>query len=77
MHSRAFRWFSAAPLVFEFLGFLPLQLNQIWRIFCAVYGEEADPFSETYVLQCKTFEVLCVSPPPSCCPFGRTGLTLV
>jgi hypothetical protein len=24
MHSRAFRWFSAAPLVFLFLGFLPL-----------------------------------------------------
>ncbi len=40
MHSHTFRWFSAAPLVFLFLGFLPLQLNQIWRIFCVMYGEE-------------------------------------
>ncbi len=44
MHSRVFRWFSAAPLVFYFLGFLPLQL--IWRIFLP------------YVLQCKTFTVI-------------------
>ncbi len=38
MHSHAFRWFSAAPLVFLFLGLLPLQLNQIWRIFF-MYGK--------------------------------------
>jgi hypothetical protein len=29
--------FSAAPLVFLFLCLLPLQLNQIWRIFCVMY----------------------------------------
>jgi hypothetical protein len=40
MHSHAFRWFSAAPLVFLFLGLLPLQMYQIWRIFCVMYGEE-------------------------------------
>jgi hypothetical protein len=40
MHSHTFRWFSAAPLLFVFLGLLPLQLNQIWRIFCVMYGEE-------------------------------------
>jgi hypothetical protein len=40
MHSHAFRWFSAAPLVFLFLGLLPLQLYQIWRIFFVMYGEE-------------------------------------
>ncbi len=40
MHSHAFRWVSAAPLVLLFLGILPLQLNQIWRIFCVMYGEE-------------------------------------
>ncbi len=40
MHRYAFRWFSASPLVFMFLGLLPLQLNQIWRIFCVMYGEE-------------------------------------
>ena len=40
MHSHAFRWFSAAPLGFLFLGLLSLQLNQIWRIFCVLYGEE-------------------------------------
>jgi hypothetical protein len=40
MHSHAFRWFSAAPLVFLFLGLLPLQLNQIWWIICVMYGEE-------------------------------------
>jgi hypothetical protein len=40
MHSHAFRWFSATPLVFLFLGLLPLQLYQIWRIFCVMYGEE-------------------------------------
>jgi hypothetical protein len=40
MHSHAFRWFSAAPLVFLFLALLPLQLYQIWRIFCVMYGEE-------------------------------------
>ncbi len=40
MHSHTFRWFSAAPLVFVFLGLLPSQLNQIWRIFCVMYGEE-------------------------------------
>jgi hypothetical protein len=40
MHSPTFPWFSAAPLVFLFLGLLPLQLNQIWRIFCVMYGEE-------------------------------------
>jgi hypothetical protein len=38
MHSDAFRWFSAAPLVFLFLGLLPLQLYQIWWIFCVMYG---------------------------------------
>jgi hypothetical protein len=38
--THAFRWFSAAPLVFLFLGLLPLQLYQIWRIFCVMYGEE-------------------------------------
>ncbi len=37
MHSHTFRWFSDAPLVFLFLGFLPLQLNEIWRIFCFVW----------------------------------------
>ncbi len=42
MHSHAFRWFSAAPLVFLFLGLLPLQLYQIWRIFCIKYGEECE-----------------------------------
>jgi len=31
---------SAAPPVFLFLGLLPLQLNQIWRIFCVINGEE-------------------------------------
>jgi hypothetical protein len=40
MHCRAFRWFSAAPLVLLFLGFLPLQLDQIWRILCVMFGEE-------------------------------------
>jgi hypothetical protein len=41
MHSHVvFRWFSAAPLVFLFLDLLPLQLNQIWRIFCVMCGEE-------------------------------------
>ncbi len=40
IHSHAFRWFSAAPLIFLFLGLLSLQLNQIWRIFCVTYGEE-------------------------------------
>jgi hypothetical protein len=40
MHSHAFRRFSVASLVFLFLGLLPLQLNQIWRIFCVMYGEE-------------------------------------
>jgi hypothetical protein len=43
MHSHAFPWFSAAPPVFLFLGFLPLQLNQIWQIFVSytpTYGEE-------------------------------------
>jgi hypothetical protein len=40
MHSHSFRWFSAAPLDFLFLGLLPLQLYQIWRIFCVKYGEE-------------------------------------
>jgi hypothetical protein len=40
MHSRFFRWFSAAPLGFLFLGFLPLQLNQIWQILCVMYEEE-------------------------------------
>ncbi len=40
MHSHAFRWFSAAPLVFLCLGLLPLKLYQIWRIFCVMYGEE-------------------------------------
>jgi hypothetical protein len=28
MHSHAFRWFSASPLVFLLLGLLPLQLSQ-------------------------------------------------
>jgi hypothetical protein len=42
MHSRAFRWFSAAPLVFLFIGFLPLQLNKIWQILCVMYGEEGE-----------------------------------
>jgi hypothetical protein len=40
MHIHGFHWFSAAPLVFLFLGLLPLQLYQIWRIFCVMYGEE-------------------------------------
>ncbi len=40
MHSPTFRWVSAAPPVFLFLGFLLLQLNQIWRIFSVMYGEE-------------------------------------
>jgi hypothetical protein len=40
MHSRAFRWFSEAPLVFLFLDFLPLQIKQIWRILCVMYGEK-------------------------------------
>jgi hypothetical protein len=34
------RCFTASPLVFLFLGFLPLQLNQIWRILCVMFGEE-------------------------------------
>jgi hypothetical protein len=38
--SRAFRWFSATTLVFLFIGFLPLQLNQIWWILCVMYGED-------------------------------------
>jgi hypothetical protein len=40
MHNHAFRWFSAAPPVFLFLGFLSLQLNQILRIFCVLYGDD-------------------------------------
>jgi hypothetical protein len=40
MHRYAFGWFSASPLVFLFLGLLPLQLNQIWWIFCVMYGEK-------------------------------------
>jgi hypothetical protein len=40
MHSHAFSWFPAAPLVFLFLGLLPSQLYQIWWIFCVMYGEE-------------------------------------
>ncbi len=40
LHSHEFRWFSVASLVFLFFGFLTLQLNQIWWIFCAMYGEE-------------------------------------
>ncbi len=36
MHSRTFRRFFASPLVFLFHGFLLLQLNQIWRIFCVM-----------------------------------------
>jgi hypothetical protein len=40
MHSHTFRQFSASPLVFLFFGFLLLQLNQIWRIFCVMLGEE-------------------------------------
>ena len=40
VHSRALRWLSAAPLVFLFLGFLPLQIKQICRILCVMYGEE-------------------------------------
>jgi hypothetical protein len=40
VHSHTFRWFSVASPVFLFLGLLPLQLNQIWRIFCVMYGEE-------------------------------------
>ncbi len=41
MHGRTFRWFSASPLVFLFLGFLSLQRNQIWRILCLMYEEES------------------------------------
>ncbi len=40
LHSHTFRWFSVTPLVFLFLGLLPLQLNEIWRIFCVMFGEE-------------------------------------
>jgi hypothetical protein len=40
MHNRGFRWFSAAPLVFLFLGFLPSELNQIWRTLCVTYVKE-------------------------------------
>jgi hypothetical protein len=40
MHSHPFRWFSAAPLVFLFLGFPPLTIKQIWRILCFIYKEE-------------------------------------
>jgi hypothetical protein len=32
LHSRAFSWLSAAPLVFLFLGLRPLQIKQIWCI---------------------------------------------
>ncbi len=39
MHSQAFRWFSAAPLVLV-PWFSPLQQNKIWRIFGVMYGEE-------------------------------------
>ncbi len=38
VHSHAFCLFSVAPLVFLFLGLLPLQLYQIWRIFCEECG---------------------------------------
>jgi hypothetical protein len=40
MHGHPFCWFSFAPPVFLFLGFLPLPLNHIWRIFCVMCGEE-------------------------------------
>ena len=40
LHSHAFRWLSAAPLVFLFLGFLPLQIKQIWRILCVTVSME-------------------------------------
>jgi 4-amino-4-deoxy-L-arabinose transferase-like glycosyltransferase len=34
-------WFSCS-LVFLFLGFLPLQMNQIWRILSVIQGEEGE-----------------------------------
>jgi len=34
LHSHAFCWLSAAPLVFLFLGFLPLEEKKIWGVFC-------------------------------------------
>jgi hypothetical protein len=40
IRSHTLRWFSVAPLVFLFRGFLPLQLNQIWRILYKMFGEE-------------------------------------
>jgi hypothetical protein len=44
MQSRAFRWFSANPLVSLFLGFLPLQLYLIWGRFCVLYCISLDVF---------------------------------
>ncbi len=42
MHSRAFRWFFAGPLVFLLLGFLLLQAESDLADFfvCVMYGKE-------------------------------------
>ncbi len=55
MHSHTFRWFSAALLVFLFLGLLPLQLNQIWRIFCVMYEKKVGGL---YLIVCKNYNSL-------------------
>ncbi len=57
MHSHTFRWFSATPLVFLFLGLLPLQMNEIWRIFCVMYGEEGG-WTGRYLIVCKNYNSL-------------------
>jgi hypothetical protein len=53
IHNHAFRWFSAAPLVFLFLGLLPLQLNQIWRIFCVFVLCMKKKLGALYLIVCK------------------------
>ncbi len=71
MHRRVFikkTWLSAvsyaqsrislvypAPLVFLFLGLLPLQLNQIWRIFCVMW--EGVKVGGLYLIVCKNTDM--------------------
>ncbi len=60
MHSHAFRWFSATTLVFLFLGFLPLQLNYIWRIFSVLCKEKK--VGRLYLFVCKNYiSLTCLS----------------
>jgi hypothetical protein len=49
----------AAPLVSLFLGFRPLQLNQIWRILCVMYGEEGE--GTLFVCLQKLYLTLCLN----------------